>query len=151
MLQHSEINKGSLSPLKRLATITYSWPPMLRKLDQKVKNFLFTLVLCHKGGVINMVVAIADAKLTQKRNEEHLKLIKLEKSSWTKNLFQWIEFTKRAATTGRHKILVGAQREAGLVFPDEIASKIKNIKYQTHWFWISTKLLPTWHQLQDKP
>lgn len=63
-----------------LATITYSWPPMLRKLDQKVKNFLFTLVLCHKGGVINMVVAIADAKLTQKRNEEHLKLIKLEKS-----------------------------------------------------------------------
>ena len=81
MLQHSEINKGSLSPLKRLATITYSWLTMLRKLDQKVKNFLFTLVLCYKGRVINMVVAIADAKLTQKRNEEHLKLIKLEKSS----------------------------------------------------------------------
>ena len=120
-------------------------PLMLAKLDEKVKNFL--LALRRKGGVVNTVVAIAAAKaLIQKSNEDHLKVIELEKSSWAKSLFQRLGFTKRAATTGRTEIPEGTRKEAALIFHHEIVSKVKyqipqslilNI-YQT-----SSKLAPT--------
>ena len=50
-----------------------------------MKNFL--LALRRKEDVVNTVVAIASAKvLIQKSNEEHLKLIELEKFSWANTL-----------------------------------------------------------------
>ena len=65
--------------MKKLATMARGRPLMLAKLDEKVKNFL--LALRRKGGVVNTVVAIAAAKaLIQKSNEDHLKVIELEKS-----------------------------------------------------------------------
>ena len=76
-------NRESSSPLKKLATMTCGRLLMLGKLDDKVKNFL--LGLRPKGGVLNTVVAIVAAKaLTQKCNEEHLKLIEFGKSPWAK-------------------------------------------------------------------
>ena len=38
-------NRGSSSPVKKLATMTRSRPLMLRKLDEKVKNFLLVYVV----------------------------------------------------------------------------------------------------------
>ena len=120
-------NRGSSSPVKKLATMTRGRPLMLGKLDEKVKNFL--LALRRKGGVVNTVVAIAAAKaLIQKSNEDHLKVIELEKSSRAKSLFQRMGFTKRAATTGIPEIPEGARKGAALLFDHEIVSKIG--KYQ---------------------
>ena len=104
-------SRGSSSPVKKLATMTRGRPLMLGKLDEKVKNFL--LALRRKGGVVNTVVAIAAAKaLIQKSNEDHLKVIELEKSSWAKSLFQRMGFTERAVTTGRPEIPEGTRKEA---------------------------------------
>ena len=72
-------NRGSSSPVKKLATMTRGRPLMLGKLDEKVKNFL--LALRRKGAVVNTVVAIAAGKaFIQKSNENHLKVTELEKS-----------------------------------------------------------------------
>ena len=80
-------NRGSSSLVKKLATMTRGRPLLLGKLDEKVKNFV--LALRCKGGVVNTVVAIAAAKaLIQKSNEDHLKVIELEKSSWAKSPFR---------------------------------------------------------------
>lgn len=90
---------------------------MLGKLEEKVKRFL--LALGRKRSVLNTVVAIAAAKaLIQKRNEEHLKLIKLKKSAWT----------DESSTTRRLAIPHRAQKESALIFHHEIGSKIE--KYQ---------------------
>ena len=95
--------RGSSSPVKKLATMTRGRPLTLGKLDEQVKNFI--LALRRKEGVVNTVVAIAAAKaLIQKSNEDHLKVIELEKSAWAKSLFQRMEFTKRKKTTGRPEI-----------------------------------------------
>ena len=100
---------------------------MLGKVDEKVQNFL--LALRHKGGVVNTVVAIAAAKaLISKSDEEHLKLIDLERTFWAKSLFKRMGFTKRAATTGRPEITEGARKEAGLIFHHEIVAKIEKHK-----------------------
>ena len=79
--------KTSMSPVKKPSTITRGKPLLLGKVvDEKVKNFLLTLR--HKGGVVNTVVALAAAKvLIANSDEEHLKLIDLDKSSWPKSLF----------------------------------------------------------------
>lgn len=47
--------------MKKLATMRYGRPPMLGKLEEKVKNFL--LALRCKGAVANTVVANAAAKV----------------------------------------------------------------------------------------
>ena len=58
-------------------------------LDEKVKHIL--LVLRKKGGVANTVVAVATAKaLIARSNDEHLKLIDLELTTWVKSLFKWM-------------------------------------------------------------
>ena len=54
-------SRGSSSPVKKLATMRYGRPPMLGKLEEKVKNFL--LALRCKGAVANTVVANAAAKV----------------------------------------------------------------------------------------
>ena len=49
------------------------------------------LVLRKKGGVANTVVAVATAKaLIARSNDEHLKLIDLELTTWVKSLFKWM-------------------------------------------------------------
>ena len=72
-------NKGSSSTVKKLATMTRGRPLMFGKLDEKVKNFLLAL---RRKGVVNAIAA--STALIQKSNEEHLKLIELEKSSLAK-------------------------------------------------------------------
>ena len=82
-----------------------------------------------------MVAAIAAAKaLIQKSNEDHSKVIELEKLSWAKSLFQRMIFTKRAAATGRRKILERTRKKAALIFQHEIVSKVEKyqIKYPFH-------------------
>ena len=120
--------KKSISPVKKLSISTRGRPLLLGKvIDEKVKNFL--LALRHKGGVVNTVVALAAAKaLIANSDEEHLKLIDLDESSWPKSLFQRMGFKKRAATTGRPEITEGARKEAGLIFHYEIVAKIEEHK-----------------------
>ena len=120
--------KTSMSPIKKLSTVRQGRPLLLGKvLDEKVKNFL--LALRHKGGVVNTVVALAAAKaLIANSDEEHLKLIELDETSWPKSLFQRMGFRKRAATTGRPEITEGARKEAGLIFHHEIVEKIEKYK-----------------------
>ena len=61
-------------------------PLTLETVDEKVCNFL--QIVIRKRGVVNSVVAIATAKaLIAKSDTEHLKVLELENSSWTKSLF----------------------------------------------------------------
>ena len=121
-------NKTTTSPIKKITTVRRGRPLLLRKtIDEKVKNFL--LALRHKGGVVNTVVALAAAKaLIAKSDEEHLKLIQLDETSWPKSLFQKIGFKKRPATTGRPEIPEGARKEAGLIFHYQIVEKVEKHK-----------------------
>ena len=117
-------NRGSSSPVKKLATMTRGRPLIIRKLDEKVKNVL--LALRRKEGVVNTVVAIAAAKVViQKSNKEHLKLIELEKSAFWKKVFssEW-DSRKEQQSPGGLK----SQMELEKRLHHEIVSKIK--KYQ---------------------
>lgn len=121
-------SKTTTSPIKKIATVQRGRPLLLGKtIDEKVKNFL--LALRHKGGVVNTVVALAAAKaLIANSDQEHLKLIQLDKTSWPKSLFHRMGFKKRAATTGRPEIPEGARKEAGLIFHHQIVEKIEKHK-----------------------
>ena len=124
-------NKTTTSPIKKITTVRRGRPLLLRKtIDEKVKNFL--LALRHKGGVVNTVVALAAAKaLIAKSDEEHLKLIQLDETSWPKSLFQKMGFKKRPATTGRPEIPEGARKEAGLIFHYQIAVSYTHLTLPT--------------------
>ena len=65
--------------MKKLTTMTRGKPLTFGKLDEKVKNFLLAL---RRKGVVNAIAA--SKALIQKSNQEHLKLIELENSSWAK-------------------------------------------------------------------
>ena len=96
-------------------------PLLLGKLDETVKKFL--IALRKKGGVVNTVVANATAKaLISKSDDEHLRVIDLDSSSWAKSLFQRMGFVKRACTTSRPDIPAGARKEAELIFHHQITT-----------------------------
>ena len=87
-----------ISPTNKIVTLKRGRPLLLGKLDETVKNFL--IALRKKGGVVNTVVANATAKaLISKSDDEHLRLIDLNSSSWAKSLFKRMDFVKRACTT----------------------------------------------------
>ena len=66
---------------------------MLETVDGKVYSFLQKPI--RKGGVVNLVVAIATAKaLIGKSDLEHLKSLDLENSSWPKSLFQMMNIVR---------------------------------------------------------
>ena len=102
-------------------------PLLLGTIDEKVKNFLFTLR--QKGGVVNTVVAIATAKaFIERSKDEHLKLIDLESCYRAKSLFRRMGFVKRASTTSRPEIPYGARKEAELIFHHDIAYKVEKFQ-----------------------
>ena len=73
-------NKTVLPKMKR------SGPLMVGSLNQKVKIFL--MISRRKGGVVNSVVAIADAQgLISKSTHEHLNCIDLISSTWIESVF----------------------------------------------------------------
>ena len=66
---------------------------MLGTLDAKIQTFLH--VQRRKEGVVNTVVAIDTAKaLIARSQDEHLKGIDLESTSWAKSLFKRMGFKK---------------------------------------------------------
>ena len=90
-------------------------PLVLGTLDEKVKNFL--TILRRKGGIVNTAVAIATAQaLIARSQDEHLKCIDLESSSWAKSLFNRMGFVKRTCTTSKPEIPEQAMKEAKLIF-----------------------------------
>lgn len=69
------------------------------------KGRIFLLKLRKKGGVVNTVVAIATAKaLIERSDNEHLKSIDRDLTSWAKGLFIRMGFCKRACTTSKPEI-----------------------------------------------
>ena len=63
-----------------------SGPLMVGSLNEKVKIFL--MISRRKGGVVNSVVAIADAQaLITKSTHEHLNCIDLISSTWIESVF----------------------------------------------------------------
>ena len=100
-------------------------PLMLGNLDEQVKNFL--LILRRKGGVVNRVVAKATANaLISRSNDEYLKSIDLENSSWARSLFTRMGFVKRAVTTNKPELPERALNEAKIIFQHQIATVIED-------------------------
>ena len=92
---------------------------MLGHIDEQIKTFL--LALCKKGGVVNTMVAIATIKvLIEKSNNEHLKLINVDRCFWAKRVFPCMGFVKRVATASRPDIPDGVRKETELLFHHEI-------------------------------
>ena len=115
------------SPAKKIVSKKRGRPLMLGVLDEKIKNFLFTIR--KKGGVVNTVVTIATAKaLIEKSDEQYLSNIDFAKSSWAKSLFRCMGFVKCAVTTARPEITEAARKEAELIFHHEIVSKVEKHK-----------------------
>ena len=87
---------------------------MLETVDEKSCNFL--QIVRRKGGVANLVVAIARAKnLIAKSDLEHLKALDLENSPWTNSLFRKMGFVRLAKTTSKPEIPEGTKNEAALI------------------------------------
>ena len=83
-------------------------------------------MLRRKGGIVNTVVAIATAKaLIARSQDEHLKCIDLESTSWAKSLFKRMGFKKQTCTTSKQEILELAKKEAKLIFQHQIANNVK--------------------------
>ena len=79
-------------------------------IDNKVQEYLH--ILRRKGAIVNSVVALATAKaLIQQSQDEHVKAIDLENTSWTRSLFQRMGFVRKAAATGRPTLPDGAVKE----------------------------------------
>ena len=77
--------------------------------------------LRKKGGVANTVVAIAIAQaLIAKSEDKNLKVLDLEKTSMTKNLFHLMGFLKRSTTTSKPVIPDGAKKETGSLYHHQI-------------------------------
>ena len=66
-----------------------------------------------------MAIAIAQP-LIAKSEDENLKVLDLEKTSWTKSLFHRMGFVKQSATTGKPVIPDGAKKEACLFYHNQI-------------------------------
>ena len=66
-----------------------------------------------------MAIAIAQP-LIAKSEDENLKVLDLEKASWTKSLFHRMGFVKQSATTGKPVIPDGAKKEACLFYHNQI-------------------------------
>ena len=116
-----------MSSPKRISALKSGRPLMLGHLDEKIKTFLLTL--CKKGVVVNTVVAIATAEaLIEESDNEHLKLIDLDRCFWAKIIFHSMGFVKRATTTSRPEIPDRARKEAELLFHHEILSKAEKSK-----------------------
>ena len=99
-------------------------PLMLGALDEKVRNFL--QIVRRKGGVVNTVVAIATAKaLIEKSDQQHLKNLDLERSSWAKSLFQRMGFVRRAKTTSKPEKPERAKSEAALILHHQIVDLVE--------------------------
>ena len=114
---------NSRSPAKKIVSKKRGRPLMLGALDEKIKNFLFTIR--KKGGVVTIATAKA---LIEKSDEQYLSNIDFAKSSWAKSLFRCMGFVKRAVTTARPEITEGARKEAELIFHREIVSKVEKHK-----------------------
>ena len=99
-------------------------PLMFGTLDAKVQIFLH--VLRRKGGVVNTIVAIATAKtLIARSQDEHLKCIDLESTSWAKSLFKRMGFKKQTCITSKPGIPELAKKEAKLIFQHQIADHVE--------------------------
>ena len=89
------------------------------EIDEKVMKNLHAIR--KKEGVVNTVVEIAIAQaLIAKSEDKYLKVLDLEKTSWTKSLFHRMGFVKHSATTGKSFIPDGAKKEAGLLYHHQI-------------------------------
>ena len=78
-------------------------PLMLGDIDDEGKHLV--MIVRRKEGAVSTVVANATARALIKRsNEEHLKCIDLEHSSWPKSLFQRMGLVKRTCTTSKPEI-----------------------------------------------
>ena len=100
-------------------------PLMLGVVDEQVKNFL--IALCKKGGVVNKVVAIATARaLISRSDDQCLKSIDLENTSWARSLFNRMGFVKRSATTSKPEIPELAVKEAKLTYQHQISKIIED-------------------------
>ena len=85
------------------------------EINEKIMKYLHTIR--KKGGVVNTVVAIAIAHaLIAKSEDKNVKVLDLEKTSWTKSVFHQMRFVKRSATNGKPVIPDGAKKEAGLLY-----------------------------------
>ena len=97
---------------------------MLGTIDEKVQNFL--QIIRRKGGVVNTVVAIATATaLIARSDQQHLKVLDLDCSSWVKSLFQRMGFVKRAKTTSKPEIPERAKSEAALILHHHIVDLVE--------------------------
>ena len=56
----------------------------------------------------------------QKREDKNLKVLDLEKTSWTKSLFHQMRFAKQSTATGKPVILDGAKKEARILYHHQI-------------------------------
>ena len=120
-----QIRKKKTTEIERkITTSKRGRPLMLGPIDEKVQSFLH--VLRRKGGVVNTVVAIATAKaLIARSDEEHLKCIDIDKTSWAKSLFRRMGFKKRTCTTSKPEIPELAKKEAKLIFQHQIVDHVE--------------------------
>ena len=97
---------------------------MLGAIDEIVRHFL--VIVRRKGGVVNTVVGNVTARaFIERSNEEHLKCIDLEHSSWAKSLFRRMGQVKRACTTSKLEIPRKAKNEVKLLFQHQIVSYVE--------------------------
>ena len=93
-------------------------------IDEKVMKYQH--VIRKKGGVVNKAVTIAIAQaLITKSEDKNLKMLDLEKTSWTKSLFYLMRFVKRSATTCKPAIPDGVKKEAGLLYHHQIITFVE--------------------------
>ena len=79
---------------------------------------------------MNTVVAMAIAQaLIAKSEDKNLKVLDLEKTSWTKSLFYRMGFVKRSATAGKRVIPDGAKKEAGLLYHHQILKFVEEYEH----------------------
>ena len=95
--------------------------PLLLGSEMVEKVMKYLHAIRKKGGIVNTVVAIAIAQaLIAISEDKNLKVLDLEKTSWTKSLFHRMGFVKQSATTGKPVIPDGAKKGAGLLYHHQI-------------------------------
>ena len=95
--------------------------PLLLRSEMVEKVMKYQHAIRKKGGIVNTVVAIAIAQtLIAISEDKNLKVLDLEKTSWTKSLFHRMGFVKQSATTGKPVIPDGAKKGAGLLYHHQI-------------------------------
>ena len=84
------------------------------------------MILRGKRGVANTVVAnVTTQALIYRSQEEHLKSINFESSSWAKSLFYRMVFIKRTFATSKPKTPIKAKQEAKLLYQHHIVPNVE--------------------------